>query len=237
MLDYRNENTTGHILTIEDPIEFLFKNKRSVVNQREIGTDTESLQVALKNALRQAPDVILIGEIRDRETMAAAIAYAQSGHLCLATMHANNSYQALNRILSFFPVEVRATMLGDLAAALKAVVSQRLLRTTNGKRTPAVEIMLNTKLIAELIEKGDFSGVKEAMEKSMAEGSQSFEHDIARLIVSGAVERKEGLSHADSPTNLMWRMQNDFTQKTQAAQPDEEEEGASFTEITLDVKH
>jgi twitching motility protein PilU len=238
MLDYRNENITGHILTIEDPIEFLFKNKRSVVNQREIGTDTESLQVALKNALRQAPDVILIGEIRDRETMSAAIAYAQSGHLCLATMHANNSYQALNRILSFYPVEVRATMLGDLAAALKAVVSQRLLRTTNGKRTPAVEIMLNTKLIAELIEKGDFSGVKEAMEKSMAEGSQSFEHDIARLIVSGAVERKEGLSYADSPTNLMWRMQNDFTQKMQAAAaPDEEEEGASFTEITLDVKH
>ena len=237
MLDYRNENTTGHILTIEDPIEFLFKNKRSVVNQREIGTDTESLQVALKNALRQAPDVILIGEIRDRETMSAAIAYAQSGHLCLATMHANNSYQALNRILSFYPVEVRATMLGDLAAALKAVVSQRLLRTTNGKRTPAVEIMLNTKLIAELIEKGDFSGVKEAMEKSMAEGSQSFEHDIARLIVSGTVERKEGLSHADSPTNLMWRMQNDFTQKAQAVVTEEEEEGASFTEITLDVKH
>jgi twitching motility protein PilU len=238
MLDYRNENITGHILTIEDPIEFLFKNKRSVVNQREIGTDTESLEVALKNALRQAPDVILIGEIRDRETMSAAIAYAQSGHLCLATMHANNSYQALNRILSFYPVEVRATMLGDLAAALKAVVSQRLLRTTNGKRTPAVEIMLNTKLIAELIEKGDFSGVKEAMEKSMAEGSQSFEHDIARLIVSGVVDRKEGLSHADSPTNLMWRMQNDFTQKAQAAAvPNEEEEGASFTEITLDVKH
>jgi twitching motility protein PilU len=237
MLDYRNENTTGHILTIEDPIEFLFKNKRSVVNQREIGTDTESLQVALKNALRQAPDVILIGEIRDRETMSAAIAYAQSGHLCLATMHANNSYQALNRILSFYPVEVRATMLGDLAAALKAVVSQRLLRTTNGKRTPAVEIMLNTKLISELVEKGDFSGVKEAMEKSMAEGSQSFEHDIARLIVSGAVDRKEGLAYADSPTNLMWRMQNDFTQKMQVATPEEEDEGASFTEITLDVKH
>jgi twitching motility protein PilU len=117
------------------------------------------------------------------------------------------------------------------------VVSQRLLRTTNGKRTPAVEIMLNTKLIAELIEKGDFSGVKEAMEKSMAEGSQSFEHDIARLIVSGTVERKEGLSHADSPTNLMWRMQNDFTQKAQTTAPEEEEEGASFTEITLDVKH
>ena len=117
MIDYRNENLAGHILTIEDPVEFLFKNKRSIINQREIGTDTESLQVALKNALRQAPDVILVGEIRDRETMSAALAYAQSGHLCLATMHANNSYQALNRILSFYPVEVRETMLGDLAAA------------------------------------------------------------------------------------------------------------------------
>ncbi|WP_342617682.1 PilT/PilU family type 4a pilus ATPase [Rhodoferax sp. GW822-FHT02A01] len=238
MMDHRNENVTGHILTIEDPIEFLFKNKKSVVNQREIGTDTKDLQTALKNALRQAPDVILIGEIRDRETMSAAIAYAQSGHLCLATMHANNSYQALNRILSFYPVEVRATMLGDLGAAMKAIVSQRLLRTTSGVRTPAVEIMLNTKLISELIEKGDFSGVKEAMEKSMAEGSQCFEQDIARLIVSGVVDRKEGLSHADSPTNLMWRMQNDFTTKAQAAvEPQEEEEGASFTEITLDVKH
>lgn len=237
MMDFRNSHVSGHILTIEDPIEFLFKNKKSVVNQREIGTDTASLQVALKNALRQAPDVILIGEIRDRETMSAAIAYAQSGHLCLATMHANNSYQALNRILSFYPVEVRATMLGDLAAALKAVVSQRLLRTMAGSRTPAVEIMLNTKLISELIEKGDFSGVKEAMEKSMAEGSQSFEHDIARLIVEGIVERKEGLSHADSPTNLMWRMQNDFTQKVKAPVAQEEDEEASFTEITLDVKH
>jgi twitching motility protein PilU len=237
MMDFRNESVAGHILTIEDPIEFLFKNKMSVVNQREIGTDTESLQVALKNALRQAPDVILIGEIRDRETMSAAIAYAQSGHLCLATMHANNSYQALNRILSFYPVEVRATMLGDLAAALKAVVSQRLLRTITGTRTPAVEIMLNTKLISELIEKGDFSGVKEAMEQSMAEGSQSFEYDIARLIVDGIVDRKEGLAFADSPTNLMWRMQNDFTQKVKAPVVQEEEEEASFTEITLDVKH
>jgi len=237
MLDFRNEHLAGHILTIEDPIEFLFKNKKAVVNQREIGVDTESLQVALKNALRQAPDVILIGEIRDRETMSAAIAYAQSGHLCLATMHANNSYQALNRILSFYPVEVRPTMLGDLAAALKAVVSQRLLRTTTGARTPAVEILLNTKLVAEMVEKGDFSGVKEAMEKSMAEGSQSFEHDIARLIVEGIVDRKEGLAYADSPTNLMWRLQNDFTKAAQPAAAQDEDEHASFTEITLDVKH
>jgi twitching motility protein PilU len=237
MIDHRNATASGHILTIEDPIEFLFKNKKSLINQREVGTDTKSLAVALKNALRQAPDVILIGEIRDRETMSAAIAYAQSGHLCLATMHANNSYQALNRILSFYPVEVRQTMLGDLAAALKAIVSQRLMRNTAGTRVPAVEVLLNTKLISELIEKGDFSGVKEAMEQSMAEGSQSFEHDIARLIVEGAVDRKEGLANADSPTNLMWRLQNDFTKTAKPTAVQEESEEASFTEITLDVKH
>lgn len=238
MMDHRNANMSGHILTIEDPIEFLFKNKKSVVNQREIGTDTKSLNVALKNALRQAPDVILIGEIRDRETMSAAIAYAQSGHLCIATMHANNSYQALNRILSFYPVEVRQTMLGDLSACLKAVVSQRLLRTVAGSRAAAVEILLNTKLISEMIAKGDFGEVKEAMEKSMAEGSQCFEADIARLIQTGVVERKEGLINSDSPTNLMWRMQNDFSKTTQMQddEPDEPDE-PSFTEITLDVKN
>jgi len=238
MIDYRNENLAGHILTIEDPVEFLFKNKRSIINQREIGTDTVSLEIALKNALRQAPDVILVGEIRDRETMSAALAYAQSGHLCLATMHANNSYQALNRILSFYPVEVRETMLGDLAAALRAVVSQRLLRTVTGSRTPSVEVLLNTKLIAELIEKGDFSGIKEAMEKSMAEGSQSFEADIARLILDGTVDRKEGLANSDSPTNLMWRMENDFASARKVSKPEEDpDDEPSFTEITLDVKH
>ena len=238
MLDKRNETTPGHILTIEDPIEFFFTNKKSVVNQREIGSDTQSLQVALKNALRQAPDVILIGEIRDRETMSAAIAYAQSGHLCLATMHANNSYQALNRILSFYPVEVRPTMLGDLAAATKAIISQRLLRTQGNVRRPTTEVMLNTKLVAELIEKGDFSGIKDAMENSMAEGSQTFEQDIAKLIQDGTVTRQEGLLHADSPTNLMWRLENDFNAKSQAAEPviDPDDE-PSFTEITLDVHH
>jgi len=242
MLDHRNEQVSGHILTIEDPVEFLFTNRKSIVNQREVGSDTESMQTALKNALRQAPDVILIGEIRDRDTMSAAIAYAQSGHLCLATMHANNSYQALNRVLSFYPVEVRPTMLGDLAAALKAIVSQRLLRTMHGSRIPAVEVMLNTKLIAELIEKGDFSGVKDAMEKSMAEGSQTFEQDIARLITDGYVDRKEGLAYADSPTNLQWRLQNAAMPKEQAqaeegASAEDLDDEPSFTEITLDVKH
>jgi twitching motility protein PilU len=237
MIDHRNQRMPGHILTIEDPIEFLFKNKKSVVNQREVGTDTESLHTALKNALRQAPDVILIGEIRDRETMTAAISYAQSGHLCLATMHANNSYQALNRILNFFPVEVRPTMLGDLSAALKAIVSQRLIRTKTGGRVPAVEILNNSKLIQELIEAGEFSEIKDSMEKSMTENSQTFEQDIARLIREGVIDRKEGLAQADSPTNLMWRLENDFSKASKAADPeDEPDEGPSFTDITFDVK-
>ena len=243
MIDKRNSLQTGHILTIEDPVEFQFRNKKSIVNQREVGSDTQSMQIALKNALRQAPDVILIGEIRDRESMSAAIAYAQSGHLCLATLHGNNSYHALNRILSFYPVEVRATMLSDLSSALKAVVTQRLVRTAAGARVPAVEVMLNTKLVSELIEKADFSGVKEAMEKSMAEGSQTFEEDLARLILEGRIDRKEGLAYADSPTNLMWRLQNDFSLAAKAAQVNKaaqdaklEDDVPSFTEIILDVK-
>lgn len=217
LLDHRNEHSAGHILTIEDPIEYLFRSKRSVVNQREVGSDTESLHVALKNALRQAPDVIFIGEIRDRETMSHAIAYAQSGHLVVSTLHANNSYQALNRILNFYPVEVRPTMLNDLASSLKAIVSQRLLRTVDGGRTPAVEVMVNTRLISELIEKADFFGVREALEKSMAEESQTFEADIARLILSGRITREEGLAYADSPTNLLWRLQNDDRARGAAA--------------------
>ena len=208
MIDRRSESMSGHILTIEDPIEFQFHNKKSIVNQREVGTDTQSMQIALKNALRQAPDVILIGEIRDRETMSAAIAYAQSGHLCLATLHGNNSYHALNRILSFYPVEVRPTLLGDLSSSLKAVITQRLVRTVEGGRIAAAEVLLNTKLVSELIEKGDFSGVRDYMEKSMAEGSQTFEEDLCRLIQSGKISRDEGLSNADSPTNLTWRLQN-----------------------------
>lgn len=238
MLDYRNENASGHIITVEEPIEFTFTNKKSVVNQRDVGSDTASLHVALKNALRQAPDVIQIGEIRDRETMTAAIAYAQSGHLCVATLHANNSYRALNRILGFYPVEVRATLLGDLGGALRAVVSQRLLRTQAGSRVPAVEVMLNTALVAELIEKGDFSGVKEAMEKSMAEGSQTFEEDIARLITEERVTREEGLAQADSPTNLLWRLQNRAAPKAVAddrSLTDQVDE-PTFTDITLDVR-
>ncbi|OJU89321.1 MAG: type IV pili twitching motility protein PilT [Burkholderiales bacterium 66-5] len=242
MIDHRNGELPGHILTVEEPIEYQFKNRKSIVNQREVGSDTRTLQTALKNALRQAPDVILIGEIRDRETMSAAIAYAQSGHLCLATLHGNNSYQALNRILSFYPVEVRPTMLGDLASALKSIISQRLVRTPEGTRLPAVEVMLNTKLVSDLIEKGDFSGVREAMEKSMAEGSQTFEEALAKLIMDGRIARKEGLANSDSPTNLLWRLQNDFSLAAKAAQAQKqaqdapEDTGPSFTEIVLDVK-
>ena len=208
MLDYRNERIAGHILTVEDPVEYLFTSKRSIVNQREVGTDTLTLQTALRNGLRQAPDVFFIGEIRDRETMTAAIAYAQTGHLCIATLHANNSYHALNRILSFYPVEVRPTLLSDLSTTLKAVISQRLVKTIKNERRPAVELMLNTQYVAEMIEKGDFSGVKDAMEKSMAPGSQTFEDDLARLIRENIITREEGLSYADSPTNLIWRLDN-----------------------------
>ena len=237
MIEHRNQQVTGHILTIEDPIEFLFSNKKSIINQREVGRDVQSLQVGLKNALRQAPDCILIGEIRDRETMTAALSYALSGHLVLATMHANNSHHALNRILSFYTPESRPALLSDLASGLKAIVSQRLLRAITGGRIPAVEVLLNTKLISELIEKGDVSGVKEAMEKSLAEGSQTFEADIARLITEGLVTRDEGLTYADSPTNLMWRLQNDMTAQSKATPKKEEvDDGPSFTEITLEVR-
>ncbi|TDP82284.1 twitching motility protein PilU [Aquabacterium commune] len=240
MLEYRNQHMTGHILTIEDPLEFLFVNKKSIVNQREVGRDTQSLQVGLKNALRQAPDCILIGEIRDRETMTAALSYALSGHLVLSTLHANNSYHALGRILSFYTPEARPALLNDLASGLKAIVSQRLLKAQAGPnaggRIPAVEVLLNTQLVSEMIERGDISAVKEALEKSMAEGSQSYEQDIARLINEGIVSRDEGLLHADSPTNLMWRLQNDNSQQTKLIQkPEEQDHGPSFTEITLDV--
>jgi twitching motility protein PilU len=236
MLEQRNQALTGHILTIEDPIEFLFTNKKSVVNQREVGRDTNSLQVALKNALRQAPDCILIGEIRDRETMTSAISYSLSGHLVLATMHANNSYHALGRILSFYTPESRPALLSDLAAGLRAIVCQRLVRAQSGGRTPASEVLLNTKLVAELIEQGDISGVKEAMEKSLAEGSQSFESDLAKMINSGAITREEGLAFADSPTNLLWRLDNEAAPMSRQPPKPDEADPSLFTEIILDVR-
>ena len=208
MLDHRNANRSGHILTIEDPIEFLFKHKKSIVNQRELGMDTLGWEPALKNAMRQAPDCILIGEIRDKETMQAAIAYAQTGHLCLGTLHANNSYHALNRIINFFPLETRTSLYLDLSASLKAIISQRLVKKPDGKRTPAAEVLLNTRHIQELIERGEVIAIKEAMEQSLAPGSQTFEQDLFRLYRDGIITLDEALANADSPTNLSWLINN-----------------------------
>lgn len=208
MLDYRNEQRTGHILTLEDPIEFLFKNKKSIINQREVGSDTLSFQTALKNAMRQAPDVIFIGEIRDKETMSQAIAYAQSGHLCLATLHANNSYHAMSRIISFYPLENRPALLADLAVALKCVISQRLVKKPDGNRTPAVEVLLNSRYVGELIEKGELNEIKDAMEKSMVPGSQTFEQCLFNLYKANVITLDEALANADSANNLQWLINN-----------------------------
>lgn len=239
MIDLRNEQRSGHILTIEEPIEFLFRSKKSIVNQREVGSDAKSLQVALKNALRQAPDVILIGEIRDKETMTAAIQYAQSGHLVLATLHANNSYHALNRIISFYPLENRPALLADLATSLKAVISQRLVRKKAGGRTPAVEVMLNTRHISELIEKGEVNEIKEAMEKSLAPGSQTFEQSLFELIRDDVISQDEALANADSANNLLWLINNTDIEagrrKEEPPEPAAKDSGPSFTEFTLNV--
>ncbi len=232
MLDHRNAQKTGHILTIEDPIEYLFQNKKSIVNQREIGTDSASLAIALHNSLRQAPDCILIGEIRDEATMASAMSYAQSGHLVLATLHANNSYQALNRIISFFPTENRTPLLLDLASSIRAVISQRLICTTDGNRCPAVEVLLNTRYVADLISTGNISEIKEAIDKSLSPGSQTFERALMRLIKDGLITQEEGLANADSASNLLWLLNNEHTEpEAQPEQPKVEE--SSFTEFTL----
>ncbi|MGQ0545773.1 MAG: PilT/PilU family type 4a pilus ATPase [Betaproteobacteria bacterium] len=204
MLDHRNALKSGHILTLEDPVEFIFQNKKSIVNQREVGTDTKTFDIALRNALRQAPDCILIGEIRDKQTMAMALAYSQSGHLCLATLHANNSYHAMNRIINFYPLENRPSLLLDLSAALAAVISQRLVRTKTGARVAAVEVLLNTRHIAELIEKGEINEIKEALEKSMSPGSQTFEQALFRLFMEKKVTQEEAMANADSATNMLW---------------------------------
>ena len=245
MLDHRNANRSGHILTVEDPIEFLFKHKKSIVNQREIGMDTQDWQSALKNAMRQAPDCILIGEIRDKETMQAAIAYAQTGHLCLATLHANNSYHALNRIISFFPLENRPALFLDLSVALRAVVSQRLVKKPDGKRIPTSKIMLNPRHISELIERGEVQGIKDAMEQTLAPGSQTFEQDLFNLYSAGTITIDEALANADSPTNLSWLINNSEFGSTTGKEDRKadvtldfdstSEGGTSFKEFTLSL--
>ena len=208
MIDHRNGIRTGHILTIEDPIEFIFKHKKSIVNQREVRVDTQSYQNALISAMREAPDLLMIGEIRDQPTLQSALLFAQTGHLCMSTLHANNSYNALNRIINFFPREARESLLADLAIALRAVISQRLVRGIDGKQVPAVEVLLNTKHIQDLIKTGEISQIKEALEQSLAPGSQSFEQALFYHISSGKVSVEEAMVHSDSPSNLHWLLSN-----------------------------
>ena len=204
MIDHRNSNKSGHILTIEDPIEYLFEHKQSIVNQRELGVDTQTYQAALQNGLREAPDLIMIGEIRDRETMQQALLHTLTGHLCLSTIHANNSYHAMSRIINLFPYDARSGLLSDLSIGLRAIISQRLVRNVEGELQPAVEILLNTALIAELIKNGETVQIKEAMEQSLYPGSQTFEQALCRMHLDGRIGYDEAMTASDSPTNLAW---------------------------------
>ena len=202
MLGHRNRNSRGHIISIEDPIEFIHQHHGCIVTQREVGIDTESFEVALKNTLRQAPDVILIGEIRDRETMEHALAFAETGHLAISTLHANSANQALDRIMNFFPEERRPQLRQDLGLNLQAIVSQRLVPTIDNKRVAAVEVLLGNKTIAELILKGDIDELKVAMDESGQKGMQTFDQALFNLYKEGRIELEEALNNADSRTNL-----------------------------------
>jgi twitching motility protein PilU len=206
LIDHRNINSAGHIITIEDPVEFVHPHKKSIVNQREVGVDTDCYEDALKNTLRQAPDVILIGEIRDRDTMEHAIAFAETGHLAISTLHANNANQALDRIINFFPEERRNQLLLDLSLNLRAFVSQRLVKTVDGKRCAAVEILLGTPLVQELIHKGNVHEIKEVMNKSENLGMQTFDGALYRLYKDGRIDLDEAMRNADSPNNLRLRI-------------------------------
>jgi twitching motility protein PilU len=202
LIDYRNSNSAGHIITIEDPVEFVHRHKKSIVNQREVGVDTRSFQKALKNTLRQAPDVILIGEVRDRETMEHCLAFAETGHLAISTLHANNANQALDRIINFFPEERRAQLLMDLSSNIRAFVSQRLIPGIDGTRVAAVEVMLGTPTISEMILRGEFESLKEIMEKSENLGMQTFDGALFKLYCAGRISQEEALKNADSPNNV-----------------------------------
>ena len=202
MIDYRNSNSPGHIVTIEDPVEYIHPHKKSLVTQREVGTDTLSFAHALKNTLRQAPDVILVGEIRDVETMEAAVAFAETGHLCMGTLHANNANQAIERIMNFFPTERHPQIYLQLALNLRAIISQRLVPTVDGKRTAAVEILLGTPRVQDLIQKGEVDVLKEAMEQNVQEGMQSFDHALYILYKQGRIRYEDALANADSANNL-----------------------------------
>ena len=202
MINYRNNKTSSHIITIEDPIEFLHPNKRSIVNQREVGIDTKSYDRALKSAMREAPDVILIGEVRDREAMEAAMRLAGTGHLVISTLHANNAPEALDRIINMFPMDQHRQVFMDLSQYLRSIISQRLVRSVDGKRVAAVEVMLNTPHVAELINRGEISEVKEAFSSSTESGMQTFDSALLELFKSGRISMDEALANADSRSNL-----------------------------------
>jgi twitching motility protein PilU len=206
LIDHRNRHASGHIITIEDPVEFIHKHKKSIINQREVGVDTRSFHAALKNTLRQAPDVILIGEIRDRETMEHALAFADTGHLAISTLHANNANQALDRIINFFPEDRRAQLLHDLGNNLKAFVSQRLVKTKDGKRRAAVEVMLGTSTVRDLIHRNELTELKGIMEKSVNLGMQTFDNALYELAIEGAIDEEEALKNADSQNNVRLRL-------------------------------
>jgi len=235
LIDHRNSTSSGHIITIEDPVEFVHKHKRSVINQREVGVDTRSYKAALKNTLRQAPDVILIGEIRDRETMEHALEFAETGHLAISTLHANNANQALERIINMFPEERRPQLLMGLSQNLRAFVSQRLLPTVDGKRCAAIEILLGTKTIQELILKGRFTEIKEIMEKSENLGMQTFDGALFKLYVAGKISFDDAIANADSPNNLRLRIK--LAGDSQAAPSVEAviaAKASSFSELSLE---
>jgi twitching motility protein PilU len=241
MIDHRNATKPGHILTIEDPIEYLFEHKQSVINQREIGIDTVSYHAALQNALREAPDLIMVGEVRDKETMQQALLHTLTGHLCLTTIHANNSYHALSRIINLFPYDARSAVLSDLSIGLRAIICQRLIRTKEGELQPAVEILLNTSLIAELIKNGEFSQIKEAMEQSLYPGSQTFEQALCRLYLDGVISYDEAMIGSDSPTNLAWQInQSNPTSRVNALEGEgdkaQRRPGADFTAMTINTE-
>ncbi len=212
MIEHRKNTKSGHILTIEDPVEYIFGHGKSIVNQREIGTDTLTYENALSSGMRESPDVLMIGEIRDRDTLKHALIFAQTGHLCLTTLHANNSYHALNRIVNFFPYDSRQSVLSDMSMCLRAVISQRLIRNTQGKQTPAVEILLNTSLIADLIKNDEIDKIRDAIEKSVSAGSQTFEQALYRLFKTGQITKEEAMRNADSPSNLSTLI--DFSERT-----------------------
>ncbi len=206
LIDYRNRNAAGHIITIEDPIEFIHSHQRSIVNQREVGMDTDCYEDALKNTLRQAPDVILIGEIRDRETMEHAIAFAETGHLAISTLHANNANQALDRVINFFPIDRREQLLTDLSLNLQAIVSQRLIPTVDKKRAAAVEVLLGTPRVRDLIRRGEVAEIKEVMDKSESTGMQSFDSALFKLYTAKRISLEEAMRNADSQNNLRVRI-------------------------------